>query len=164
MTSSMKLVTAAAAAFLGVASLQAAHAHPVALVQAQPSLPDGAGKEVVEKVCTACHGLDYLVPSQRTVQMWREIIDLMKGYGAEASDEQWKAMTDYIVGTLAYLNVNKGSADEYGMLFRLDAKAAQAVVAYRDQQGGFKTIDDLKKAPGLDGARVDALKDRLMFQ
>jgi hypothetical protein len=36
--------------------------------------------------------------------------------------------------------------------------------AYRDQQGGLKTIDDLKKAPGLDAAKIDALKDRLLFR
>ncbi|MBI2189225.1 MAG: helix-hairpin-helix domain-containing protein [Acidobacteria bacterium] len=164
MTSSMKLLTVAAAALVSVVSFETAHARPTALAQAQPSLPEGAGKEVVEKVCTACHGLDYLVPSQRTVQTWREIVDLMKAYGAEATDEQWTAITDYIIATLAHLNVNKGSADEYGMLFRVDAKTAQGVVAYRDTQGGFKTVDDLKKAPGLDAAQIDALNGRLIFE
>jgi competence protein ComEA len=158
------LIAMAVAAFLGEASFKTAHAHPAAVLQAPAALPDGAGKDVVEKVCSTCHGLDYLVPSQRTVQNWREVVDLMKGYGAEANDEQWRAINEYIVGMLAYLNVNKGSADEFAALFRLDAAAAQAVVAYRDKQGGFKTVDDLKKAPGLDAARIDALKDRLIFQ
>ena len=45
----------------------------------------------------------------------------------------------------------------------VDAATADAVVTYRTEQGGFKTIDDLKKVPGIDGAKIEARKDRLMF-
>jgi len=155
------------AAFLALTAFEAAHARvppPPLSAQGGAALPEGEGKAVVEKLCSACHGLDYVWPSQRTVQVWRETIDLMRAYGAEATDEQWKIITDYIVGNLAYLNVNKASADEFGMLFAIDEQAAQGVVAYRDTQGGFKTVDDLKKAPGLDGARIDALQARLILE
>ena len=128
------------------------------------TLRDGEGKALVEKLCTTCHGLDYVWPSQRTVQVWLETIDLMRGYGAEATDEQWKTVTDYIIGNLAYLQVNKAAAAEFGMLFGIDEQAAQGVVAYRETQGGFKTIDDLRKAPGLEAARIDALAARLIFE
>lgn len=159
-------VTVVLAAFLALTAFDAAHARvppPLLSAQGGVALPDGEGKAVVEKLCTTCHGLDYLWPSERTVQVWRETIDLMRGYGAEATDEQWKTITDYIIGNLAYLNVNKASAEEFGMLFGIDDTTAQGVVAYRDQQGGFKTIDDLRKAPGLDAARIDALNPRLIF-
>jgi DNA uptake protein ComE-like DNA-binding protein len=36
-------------------------------------------------------------------------------------------------------------------------------VAHREKAGGFKTIDDLKQAPGLDATRVDAAQDRISF-
>ena len=49
-------------------------------------------------------------------------------------------------------------------MFGVNEAVAKDVVAYRDKQGGFKTIDDLKKAPGLDAAKIDALKDRLLFK
>lgn len=151
------------AAFLVRTSFEAAHAR-VAPPPAAQALPEGEGKALVEKLCTTCHGLDYIVPSQRTVRVWRETIDLMKGYGAEATDEQWKIITDYIIGNVAYLNVNKADAEEFGMLFGIDEQAAQGVVAYREKQGGFKAIDDLKKAPGLEAARIDALQARLIFE
>jgi competence protein ComEA len=159
------LLAAAAASWLGITPIAVAHARVAAAAPArQSSLPDGQGKEVVEKLCSTCHGLEYLAPSRRTVRNWLETIDLMKSFGAEATDEQWKTITDYIVDSLAYLHANKGSADEFAMLFRIDDKAAQAVVEYREKQGGFKAVDDLKKAPGLDGARIDVLKDRFIFE
>jgi len=163
MTRVRALLGAAATAWIAVASVAALHARGAAPA-AQGALPDGEGRAVVEKLCSACHGLDYLSPSRRTVRNWLETIDLMKSFGAEATDEQWRTITDYIVGTLAYLHVNKGAADEFARLLRIDDKAAEAVVAYREKQGGFKTLDDLKKAPGVDAARVDAVKDRLMFE
>ena len=165
------LLSVAAASFVGAvysgvthAYSGVTHARAAAPVAAQAALPEGDGRAVVEKICSSCHGLEYLVPSRRTVRNWLETIELMKSFGAEATDEQWMTITDYIVGNLAYLNANKAAADEFAMLFRVDAKTAEAVVAYRETQGGFKTIDDLKKAPGLDAARIDVLTDRLIFE
>lgn len=163
MTRTGVLLAAAASAWIGVTSIETTHARGAAPA-AQAGLPDGEGKAAVEKLCGLCHGLDYLAPSRRTVRNWLETIDLMKSFGAEATDEEWTTITAYIVGSLAYLNANKAAADEFARLFGIDDAAAEAVVAYREKQSGFKTIDDLKKAPGLDAARIDALKDRLIFE
>ncbi len=158
------LLAPAAAFWLGAASIDTAHARAAAPAPVQAALPEGEGRAVVEKLCSTCHGLEYVAPSQRSVRNWLETIDLMKSFGAEATDEQWTTITGYIIGTLAVLNVNKGAAEEFGLLFGITETAAQGVVAYRDKQGGFKTIDDLKKAPGLDAARVDALEERLIVE
>jgi competence ComEA-like helix-hairpin-helix protein len=40
---------------------------------------------------------------------------------------------------------------------------AEAIVKYRDERGRFGAIEDLKKVPGLDAAKVEARKDRLVF-
>ena len=128
----------------------------------QGALPDAPGRDVVAKVCTSCHGADQLL-DERNVTSWRETIELMKGFGATATDEEWKTIHSYIFENLASLNVNRGTADEFAGIFRLSEEAAKAVVAYREKAGGFKTIDDLKKAPGLDAARVDAVQKRLSF-
>lgn len=158
------LLGAAAACWLGAAWIAATPVHAAAPAPAQAGLPEGEGRAVVEKICSTCHGLEYLVPSRRSVRNWVETIELMKSFGAEATDEQWKTITDYIVDRLAVLNANKAAGDEFARLFHIDDKAAEAVVQYRDKQGGFKTVDDVKKAPGLDAARVDALGDRLIVE
>jgi len=127
------------------------------------TLPDAPGKQLVEQVCATCHGVDLLVPSSRTATQWRDTMGAMKTAGAKASDEDWKTIVDYIMGNLAFLNLNKATVEDVRLVFGVPEKVAQAVVAARDKQGGFKTVDDLKQVPDLDQKRVDAIKARLTF-
>ena len=126
-------------------------------------LPEAPGKAVLLRTCTACHGTDMIVDAPRTVPLWRDTLELMKNFGAEASDEDWKTIGDYLITQLAHLSVNKAPTEDVAQVFGIDQAMAQQVVEYRDKQGGFKTIDDLKKVPQLDAATVDALKARLIF-
>ncbi|OFW05017.1 MAG: hypothetical protein A3I61_19090 [Acidobacteria bacterium RIFCSPLOWO2_02_FULL_68_18] len=143
--------------------LAAAHAAAPAGAAQVTELPDAPGKALVEQVCATCHGVDLLVPTTRTVTQWRDTIGAMKTAGAKASDEEWKTITGYIMGNLAYLNVNKATSEEMRLVLDISDTLAQAVVAHRDGQGGFKTLDDMKKVPELDSQRVDALAARLTF-
>jgi competence ComEA-like helix-hairpin-helix protein len=97
------------------------------------------------------------------VTQWRDTIGAMKTAGAKASDEEWKTILDYIMGNLAFLNVNKASVDDVRLVLGVPEKVAQVVIAARDTQGGFKTIDDLKQIPDLDQQRIESLKARLTF-
>ena len=45
----------------------------------------------------------------------------------------------------------------------ISAKEAEAIVRFREQNGDFKTLDDLKKVSGVDPAKIQARKDRLEF-
>ena len=41
-------------------------------------------------------------------------------------------------------------------------KEAAALIAYREENGPCKKLEDLKKVPGLDYKKIDARKDRLV--
>lgn len=127
-------------------------------------LPEAPGKPTVVGVCTSCHGGDVITDGPRTVDGWVDTVYAMKDFGAMATEAEWKTITDYLVTNLALLEVNKAEASHFELVFGVSEMAAKEVVAYRDTQGGFKTIDDLKKAPGLDAAKIDALKERLLFR
>ena len=105
-----------------------------------------------------------MTDSPRTIEGWVDVVYLMKDFGAMATEAEWKTVTDYLVTNLALVDVNKAEAAHVQLVFGVTEAAAKDVVAYRDKQGGFKTIDDLKKAPGLDAAKIDALKERLLFR
>jgi competence protein ComEA len=126
-------------------------------------LPEAPGKAVLTKMCTSCHGTDVITDAPRTVPSWVDTVLSMKDFGAEGSDEDWKAVTDYIVVNLAHLDVNKSTAAEMAQVLRVSETVAEEVVAYREKQGGFKAIADLKQAPGLDAATIDTLAPRLIF-
>ena len=126
-------------------------------------LPEAPGKAVLTTMCTSCHGTDVITDAPRTVPSWVDTVLSMKDFGAQGSDEDWKAVTDYIVVNLAHLEVNKSTAAELAQVLRVSEKVAEGVVAYREKQGGFKAIADLKQAPGLDAATIDTLASRLIF-
>jgi len=156
--STVTLVVAAAAA----AAIGAAGAAAQSQAQVE-SLPDVPGKQLVEQVCATCHGADLLVPSSRTATQWRDTIGAMKTAGAKATDDEWTTILGYIMGNLAFLNLNKATADDVRLVFGVPDTVARAVVAARDKQGGFQTLDDLKQIPDLDQKRVEAIKGRLTF-
>jgi cytochrome c5 len=66
-----------------------------ASVQAE-DLPDGAGKELVTKVCTVCHEVDRIVSKRKTKEEWNDTVDKMAARGAMASDEEFTAIVTYL--------------------------------------------------------------------
>jgi mono/diheme cytochrome c family protein len=59
-------------------------------------LPAGPGKEIFEKVCSQCHGLDIITNLKHTKAEWQSVIDTMAGYGASAKDEEFEAIVNYL--------------------------------------------------------------------
>ena len=116
------------------------------------ALPEGEGKALTEMTCSACHSIGYLTESTRTVMQWDDIIMMMESYGATATNAQ-----------LALIDANKYEPKDLQATMGVDEKVAGAIVSYRTANGGFKTIDDVKKVEGIDPAKVDALKARFVF-
>ena len=66
-----------------------------AFVQAQ-DLPEGAGKDLVVKVCTQCHDADRIVTRKQTKEEWNGTVDKMAVRGARASDEEFETIVAYL--------------------------------------------------------------------
>src|SRR5450432_1072895 len=129
-------------------------------------LPDGAGKEATEKVCGMCHGAELVLGRQETRESWAAIVDNMIQRGASGSEEEFYAVVDYLAtnfsptSPVAKINVNKATAKDLESALKLPAKDAAAIVRQRMAQGDFKSVDDLKKVPGIDANRIEANKNR----
>ena len=65
--------------------------------QAEVKLPDGEGKQVTERVCTACHGIDTAVGERHDKDGWQKVIDDMTAKGADATDAEFKTILNYLV-------------------------------------------------------------------
>ncbi|HYL38105.1 MAG TPA: PQQ-binding-like beta-propeller repeat protein [Bryobacteraceae bacterium] len=68
----------------------------ICAASAQVKLPDGDGKDLVQNVCTGCHGLETAVDSNRTETEWKKMVDTMASRGAEASDEEFAKIVKYL--------------------------------------------------------------------
>ena len=69
---------------------------PLAAAQAQgPGLPQGAGKEMVERVCVSCHQTNMITASSGyTRDGWKELIGTMMDLSATPAEQA--AITDYL--------------------------------------------------------------------
>ena len=69
----------------------------VNLPPAKPvALPDGSGKQLVETRCTLCHDLERVAEVKRRKQDWAPIVANMVAWGAPATADQAKTITDYL--------------------------------------------------------------------
>jgi competence protein ComEA len=129
----------------------------------QDRFPDAPGKPVLLKVCSSCHEAEKVLAQSLTADGWAENLLNMAQFGADATDEEWRVIQQYLDSQLATIVINKATADEIRRTVDVSEAVAQAVVTYRREHGDFKSVDDLKKVPGLEAAKVEARKDRLIF-
>jgi competence protein ComEA len=129
----------------------------------QDRFPEATGKAALIKVCSNCHTAESVVQSLRTRQEWSDVVDQMSRYGAEANDQEFEQILAYLVKYFSPIPVNKATAKDLQAALDVPANVADAIVAYRAEKGDFKTIEDVKKVSGLDAAKIDSLRFRMVF-
>ena len=128
---------------------------------AEAKLPEGQGKELVESICSFCHPPTYPLRKRLTEPEWRRlVIEMLQE--EEVTQQEKDAIVAYLAKALpGKVNVNRGTAQELQLVLEVTPAQAAAIVAYRTGSAGFKSIEDLKKVPGVDGEKVEAVKERV---
>src|SRR5438874_11489235 len=72
----------------------------VARISAQTTaadqFPEGPGKSIFIKVCTQCHDVDKVAGLRYSREEWQSLVDEMKAMGGDATDDEWKAVVEYL--------------------------------------------------------------------
>jgi competence protein ComEA len=131
-------------------------------------LPDGPGKAEVEKLCKNCHEVARSVSKRQDRDGWQATMTKMMAFGMKGTNEEFAIITDYLAkhypaDEVPPVNVNEAAAIEMESRLGLRRSQASAVVAWRTKNGKFKSIEDLKKVPGIDPEKIDAKRDRIVF-
>ena len=131
-------------------------------------LPDAPGKAETEKICSQCHELERSISPRQDRAGWQGTMDKMINLGAKGTEKDFALVLDYLAAhfpadDVPRVNVNKCRAIELESGLSLKRSEATAIIEYRTKNGPFHSIDDLKKVPGIDGAKIEAKKDRLAF-
>jgi competence protein ComEA len=132
------------------------------------SLPDGPGREQMEKLCKQCHELARSISLRQDRGGWNTTMTKMSAFGMKSTEKEYALVLDYLVKhypaeDIPPVNVNKATAIELESGLSLRRSQAAAVLAYRAKNGNFKSIDDLKKVPLMDAAKIEEKKDRIAF-
>ena len=130
-------------------------------------LPDGPGKDVTVKACAPCHEARRAASARLTREGWAAVIDSMQKRGAKVSEEDFPVVLDYLATyfpgeALQPLNLNTATQIDLEAAAGLLRREAAAVIRYREQNGRFKTVDDLKKVPGLDFKKIENRRDAIV--
>ena len=130
---------------------------------AQDPFPNTDGRTALLRVCGNCHTAETVIQTMRTRQEWSEVIDQMARFGAEANDQEFEQILTYLAKHFSPIKINKATAKDLEATLDVPAKVAEAIVAYRLEKGEFKTIDELRKIPGLDSVTIETRKARVVF-
>jgi competence protein ComEA len=136
---------------------------------ASAQLPDGAGKAETERVCSQCHELERSISLHQDRDAWQATMNKMVGLGAKGTEKEFQAVVDYLAKNypgeeVPKLDVNHVESIDLESGLSLKRSEAAAIIQYRTRNGPFKSVEDLKKVPGIDAAKIEAKKDRLVFQ
>ena len=136
----------------------------VALSCPAQTLPDGPGKDLVDVICTACHDANRIIAKQGTKADWQAKVLEMLQECPDVSQEERETIVNYLAKSFPkHVNVNAAPASELEAALDLSTKEAEAIVHYREEKGRFRSVDDLKKVPGLDAASIEAKRQRIEF-
>ena len=142
----------------------------VTLATAQTlKLPDGAGKETTQKLCSSCHAAELVIGRQESREGWGAITENMIERGAKGSEDEFFDVVDYLATNFSKtspvikINVNKATAKDLETSLHIPEKQAAAIIHQREEKGDFKSLDDLAKVPGVDASKIAANKKRLAF-
>ena len=131
-------------------------------------LPEGPGKAETERICKQCHELERSISLRQDRAGWQATMEKMVALGATGTQKDFDAVVEYLAknfpaSEIPRLNVNKARAIDFESGLSLTRSQAAAIIQYRTRNGDFKSVEDLKKVPGVDAAKIDAKKDRLVF-
>jgi competence protein ComEA len=83
--------------------------------------------------------------------------------GARGTSEQFDRVLRYLIRTQTKVNVNTATAAQIAPVLDITLAAAEALVKHRSGKGPFRTMEDLKRVPGIDATKLDARKDRIVM-
>lgn len=138
-------------------------------VSAWGQFPDLPGKDFTVKSCSNCHEPERATSLHQDKDGWDATISAMVSRGMEIkSDADYATILDYLSKAFPAeapkpLNINTASPIDMESALSLLHSQAVLIVNYRDKNGKFKSLDDLKKVPGLDFTKIEAKKDRIAF-
>ncbi len=62
------------------------------------------------------------------------------------------------------VNINTADAEELQTLDGIGQKKAEAIIRYREEHGGFKTVDELCKVSGIGKRTLEALRGKITVE
>jgi competence protein ComEA len=135
---------------------------------AQDTLPEGAGKEPLLRICSQCHEAAKSTSVRLTRAGWAETIDKMKALGADGTEAEFQAILEYLAthfkGELDRpVDMNTAEALDLESVLGLLRRESAAFLQYRRKRGPLTSLADLRDLDPAILKKIEAKKDRIAF-
>lgn len=77
-----------------------------------------------------------------------------------ASDET--SLSDILASPALPVNINTASKEELTLLPGIGDATAEKIIAYREENGGFDTIEEIMEVSGIAEGRFEKIKDLII--
>jgi competence ComEA-like helix-hairpin-helix protein len=118
--------------------------------------------DAVQTVCGRCHATTVFLDKPRAWNRWNDVFADMTQRGASGTDEQLERVTTYFLENLTFVNVNTSPAEEIAGVLGVGDDVAAAIIASRQRQP-FTNLAELRVVPGVDPAKLELRKSRILF-
>jgi competence protein ComEA len=123
---------------------------------------DAADKAAFQAVCGSCHKTD-MISGLRAESEWLEVIQQMVKIGAKGTNEQFDRVIRVLLANYTKVNVNTATAAEIAPVLDTGEALAERIVRWRNEKGSFVSIEQLKQIPGIDAAKLESRRGRIVF-
>ncbi|PWT97909.1 MAG: hypothetical protein C5B51_30350 [Terriglobia bacterium] len=137
--------------------------------ETEKDLPEGPGKQIILRECTACHAPDHFTKYHHSPEEWQVIVVRMGQRVRSATTAELEAVQKYLAANFpktedsTKLNINKATAQEIRTRLGLTAAEAEAIVHYRNEHGDYREWGEMLVVYGVDGRKIKAVKDLMSF-
>jgi competence protein ComEA len=140
---------------------------PEEMAAMRAAMPEGEARDLTIRVCAQCHEPQRAASLRLTRDGWDGVLTKMAGLGAQMKDAEYTQILDYLSTSFKGeapkpINMNSASSIELEAVAGLLRKEAAAWIAYRNKNGPCKSLDELKKIPGVPFKKIDERRDRLV--
>jgi competence ComEA-like helix-hairpin-helix protein len=129
-------------------------------------LPDGPGKEIVGRICLECHDSGNFRKARLTSEEWADEVADMVERGAKGTPAEIETVVAYLAknfGEDAPVRINTAPFAELRVVLGFSVAEVRALLDYREKHGALRGFEELLKVPGIDAAKAEAQKSRIVF-
>jgi competence protein ComEA len=139
------------------------------VARAQDVLPEGPGHDTTVRVCSACHEPQKAASIKLSRPGWSEELDKMKALGANGTPQEFQEILDYLAthfkGEIDRpLDLNSAEAVDLESVLGLLRRESAALIQFRTKKGTLSSMADLKDLDPAIVKKIEAKKDRIVFQ
>lgn len=125
---------------------------------------DEAVREYLNLADEICDGMKIFVPNREQLQSGQlpaeGVVSSGNGDGS-GTDAKGTSGSGKTGAVSEKINLNTASKEELMTLSGIGSARAEDIIRYREQHGGFRRIEDIKKISGIKDAAFEKIKDRI---